>query len=306
MKSEATKPIVVGVDGTESSHGALRYATAEARERKCGLRLVHVGPRYEVLTSVLPYVPEQVGAAGPKFLDEARRHVIGLSPGLEVETDLRAGSRVAELVDAGASGQLLVLGRESHPSATSGLFGATTSAVAARTTVPAMVIPSSWQQRPGPVVVGLQGPEHAEKLLEPAFDYAAAHVAGVDVVHALDIRRPCSSRQANAEHANRWLPAGVDMVERTISAWRIRYPTVPVTVRVVYARPSRALLSTAKEASLIMLLRQPASGLLGSHLGKTSRSVIAAARCPVQILPSAYVHQPPLDREVERSGAPLR
>lgn len=308
MKSEDTKPIVVGVDGTESSHGALRYAVDEAHKRQCGLRLVHVGPRYEVLTSVLPYVPQQVEAAGLTFLGEARHHVIRLSPDLEVDTDLRDGSRVSELVDAAAGGQLLVLGRESHTSAMSGMFGATTAAVVARTTAPATVVPSAWQQRPepGPVVAGLRGPEHAEELLEPAFDYAAAHATGVDVVHAWEMPVPYSHRFEGGDHANKWLPAGIEMVERTITAWRRRYPKVPVTVRVVYAQPSLALLSSAKEASLIVLLRQPASRLLGSHLGKTSRSVIAAAPCPVQILPSSYDEQPVFDLELERSGEPLR
>lgn len=308
MNDEDTKPVVVGVDGTERSDGAVRYAVDQARERECALRLVHVGPSYEVLTSALPYVPHEVEAAGLTILNEARGHALGLSPGLDVDTDLRDGSRIAELIDAAAGGQLLVLGRESHPGAVGGLFGATTAAVAARTKVAATVIPSQWQHdlEPGPVVAGLRGPERAEELLEATFDYATGHSVGVDVVHAWEIPDPYLHHVQDGDHANRWLPEGIEMVERTIAAWRRRYPQVPVTVRVVYAQPSSALLASAKGASLMVLLRQPESTLLGAHLGKTSRSVIATAPCPVQILPSPHHAQPLLDVELERSGALLR
>ncbi|MGB3184637.1 MAG: universal stress protein [Ornithinimicrobium sp.] len=309
METEDTNRIVVGVDGTEGSDGALRYAVEQARERECGLRLVHVGPRYEVMTSVLPYIPQQVEAAGLAILDEARQHVVGLSSGLEVETDLRDGARISELVDAATTGELLVLGRKSHTGVVTGLFGATTAAVVAGTTVPVAVVPDTWHRSadPGPVVVGLRGTEHAEGLLEAAFEHAVQHSVGVDVAHAWQIPIPYAHRLETDDHANKWLPAGVEMVEQTLTPWRNRYPEVPVTVRVVYAQPSLALLTSAKAASLLVLQQRPGPKLRGPHLGKTSRSVIAAAPCPVLILPtSADEHHPKLDLELERAGTLLR
>lgn len=308
MISEDVLPVVVGVDGTTGSNGALRYAVRQARERGCGLLLVHVAPRYEVMTSVLPYVPQRVEATGQTILHEARLHALRLFPGLVVDTDLRNGHRISELLDAAAGGQLIVLGRESHTGAVSGLFGATTAAVVARTTVPATVVSDTWHHAPslGPVVVGLRGPEHAGELLQAAFAFATAHSVGIDVVHAWEIPDPYTHRLPGDDHANKWLPAGIDMVERTLAAWRSRYPHVPVTVRVVYAEPGRSLMAAAKGASVMVLIRQPGSDLLGAHLGTTSRSVLAAAPCPIHVLPSPQEEQPLLDLELERSGALLR
>lgn len=96
------------------------------------------------------------------------------------------------------------------------------------------------------------------------------------------------------------------MVERALAAWRSRYPHVPVTVRVVYAEPGRSLMAAAKGASVMILIRQPGSEVLGAHLGITSRSVIAAAPCPIHVLPGPQEQQPLLELELERSGALLQ
>lgn len=305
MNNENAKPVVIGVDGTEGSTGALRYAAQQASERDCGLLLVHVSPRYEVITSALPYVPHPVEATGRTILNEARLRALHLYPGLVIDADLRNGHRIAQLINAAAGGQVIVLGRESHTGAVTGLFGATTAAVVARTTVPATVVPETWQHAPdlGPVVVGLRGPEHANELLQTAFLYAAAHSVGVDVVHAWEIPAHYTHRLPDNEHANKWLPAGIDMVEQALAAWRSRYPQVPVSVRVVYADPGRSLMVAAKGASLMTLIRQPESESLGAHLGTTSRLVIAAAPCPIHVLPSPQEQLPLDELELERSGA---
>lgn len=308
MITEDVLPVVVGVGGTTGSNGALRYAAQQAGERECGLLLVHVTPTYAGMTSALPYVPHEVEATGREILYEARLHALRLIPGLVVDTDLRNGRRIPELLDAAAGGQLLVLGRESQTGAVSGLSGATTAAVVARTTVPTTVVSDRWHHAPalGPVVVGLRGPTHADALLQAAFHYAVAHSVGIDVVHAWEIPDPYTHRLPSNDHANRWLPAGIDMVERALTAWRSRYPQVPVTVRVVYAEPGRSLMVAAKRASVMILIRQPGPEVLGAHLGITSRSVIAAAPCPIHVLPGPQEQQPLLELELERSGALLQ
>ncbi|MGB3829915.1 MAG: universal stress protein [Ornithinimicrobium sp.] len=308
MHTNDARSVVVGIDGTGGSDGALRYGVEQARAQGCGLTLVHVGPRYDAdVTPILPYVPQQVDGAGLAILAEAEDLVNQLAPQVKCATDLRHGSRISALLEAAAGGRSLVLGREVDRGAQRLLFGATTAAVVARACVPTAVITGTWQaaRTPRRVVVGLRTAEHCDELFAAAFGQASAQAAGLEVVHAWKIPDPYIASVHDRYHANKWVTAGTEMVERVLTSWRDRYPDVPVTVRVVHAEPARALLAAAEGAEMLVLLRRPVPELWGAHLGKTARAVIGAAPCPVHVLPCPPRENAVLDLDRGRSSALL-
>ncbi len=308
MVNDKTTGVVVAVDGTTGSDGALRYGVEQARARGCEVRLVHVGPRYEATSSILPYIPHEVDGTGLAILAEAEQRAGQLSARVRVTTELHVGSRIPKLLDASQYGQLLVIGRETRTGSQRFLFGATTAAVVARSTVPTCVIPAHWTADPNPgrVVVGLRAAEHTDELLQAAFGAATAHAANIEVVHAWKMPDPYIDSIEYRDHANTWMAAGAEIIERALSPWRTRYPDVPVAVRVLHEQPARALLTAAEGATLLLLLRRPTPKLLGPHLGSTARTVIGAAPCPVNVLPHPQHQQESIDLELERSGALLR
>lgn len=294
MDATATS-VVVGVDGTEGSLGALRYAAQQAQRRGCSLVVVHVGLRYDPTYSVFPQVPHHIDVAGRAILDQATGEVAGWAPEVEVTTMLRKGSRIAELVDSAVLGGLIVLGRESHRGLERFVFGATTAAVVARTSVPASVVPGDWEPSPptGPVVVGLRTSAHSETLFEAAFEFAAAGGVGVEAIHAWKAPDPYIDRLDERSRGRELVEAGTEFLEGEVAPWRDRYPGVPVTVRAVHEWPSEVIVSAGETASLIVLLRQPAPRVLGAHLGSTARSIISAARCPVHVMPAPRADSEP-------------
>lgn len=308
MAKAGAGDVVVAVDGTTGSRGALRYAVDQAVGRGCGLSLVHVLPRPSAQALALPYVPRQFDAAGAAILTEAAAQVAKLAPDLQTSTDLRNGSRISELLDAATPGQLLVMGRETYTGLDRLVFGATTAAVVARSEVPTAVVPSDWESLPDEkrVVLGLRTAEDSEVLFETAFEYAVAHGATVEVVHAWAIPDPYIDRIETRDNLGGWVKAGTEMVEQALQPWRTRYPDVPVSVRILHDQPIHALLETAKGAAVVFLLRRAAPRFLGSHLGKTARSVIGEAAAPIHVLPHPSSQQEPLDLELERSGTLLR
>lgn len=308
MDINRTAGVVVAIDGTTGSDGALRYGVEQARSRGCEVRLVHVGPLYEAPTSILPYIPHLIDVAAVAILTEAEAKAVQLCDQVKVTTELRNGSRIRDLLDASKDAQLLVLGRETQTGTERLLFGATTAAVVARSVAPTCVIPSGWTAypEPGRVVVGLRAAEHTDELFASAFEAATTYAANIEVVHAWKMPDPYIDSIESHDHASTWMAAGTDMIERALSPWRDRYPDVTVDVRVVHSDPARALLAAAEDATLLLLLRRPTPKLLGPHLGSTARRVIAAAPCPVDVLPHPQGRQESIDLALERSGALLR
>lgn len=308
MDINRTTGVVVAIDGTSGSNGALHYGVEQARARGCEVRLVHVGPLHEAPTSILPYIPHLTDDAAVAILTEAETKAVQFFDQVKVTTELRNGSRIRDLLDASKDAQLLVLGRETHTGMERLLFGATTAAVVARSIVSTFVIPAHWttDPTPGRVVVGLRTADHTDELFATAFEAATSHAATIEVVHAWKMPDPYIDSIESHDHAEAWMAAGTDMIERALSPWRDRYPDVTVNVRVVHADPARALLAAAEGATLLLLLRRPTPKFLGAHLGATARRVIAAAPCPVDVLPHPQGRQESVDLALEEFGAILR
>lgn len=308
MVKQNTDSVVVGIDGTNGSAGALRYAVHQARHRRCGLSLVHVGPRYEVTSPVIPYVPTQVDEAGLALLKAAQDEVAMLDPDLAVTTELKSGSRISALTHVADRGEMLVLGRETRTGLERLVFGATTAAVAARSAVPITVVPHDWRPgpTPGQVVVGLRTAEHSAELFEAAFAHAVATGASLEVVHAWDLPDAYSNLIEARTHDREWVEAGTRFIEHELDGWRDLHPDLRVTVRVVHDRPSRAILAAAAEAELVVLVRRSVPRHFGAHLGSTARAVLRAAVCPVLIVPPQPSEAESFNLEIERSGEMLR
>lgn len=308
MRQHMTAPVVLGVDGTNGSLGALRYAVQQAHAHRCQLKVVHVGLRYDPTFSVMPHSPRDVDVAGRAILAHAEGTVSQINPEVEVMTSLRHGPRFAELIDCASTARLLVLGHETQRGFDRLVFGATTAAVAARATAPTAIVPSDWKPSPatGPVVVGLGSSAHSEVLFEAAFGIAAVEEVGVEVIHAWRAPDAYIDRLYWRSHASELVTTGTELVEKEIAQWRTRYPHVPVSVRILHEWPSRALVSAGQAATVMVLLRQPAHPLLGAHLGSTARAVIGAATCVVYVVPFDPTSQSTVGLELERSGAVLR
>ncbi|MDO5711035.1 MAG: universal stress protein, partial [Micrococcales bacterium] len=148
--------------------------------------------------------------------------------------------------------------------------------------------------------------EHSAELLEAGFDHAAATGASLEVVHAWDLPDAYANLVEARTRDPEWLDAGTRFIEHELDGWRERHPDVPVTVRVVYDRPSRAISAAGAEAELVVLVRRPMPAYFGAHLGSTARAVLRGAACPVLIVPPHPREKGSADPEIERAGELLR
>jgi nucleotide-binding universal stress UspA family protein len=137
--------IVVGVDGSECSRSALRFALEEARVRKAKLRIVvawHVP-----LTAYgagwappPPHLAEDAETAAKEVLDEALEEATTAAKGVEIETLVREGQPANVLVEEAAKAEMLVVGSRGHGGFHDLLLGSTSQQCAHHARCPVTIV----------------------------------------------------------------------------------------------------------------------------------------------------------------------
>ncbi len=113
-RPRAEGPVVVGVDGSETSAAAVRFAAAEAEARGCELIALHTwtGPVSTGPGDMLPlvYDPSAVAADEQVLLAEAVAAVAGDHPDVPIRQEVVHGPARRILTDRSRHAQLMVVG----------------------------------------------------------------------------------------------------------------------------------------------------------------------------------------------------
>jgi nucleotide-binding universal stress UspA family protein len=284
--------IAVGVDGSEGSRAAIRWAAREADRLGLGLFLVHAYRGYHAMGSfymaAYPLTPVDDRLLPQNVLDEAVREAEKLLPRDRIDTSaLRADAR-SGLLQAAASARMLVLGDETHPALSRLVTGSVVAPVAAHSPVPVVAVPANWQDAPshGRVVVGIKGGDSSSSLLRHAFQLAAAHRAKLTLVHAWEFLALYDDAIATHTDLPEWEQRASAEVTALLEDVAPDFPGVETDVRLVHGQPARVLVDVSSEADLLVITRRPHLLPYG-HLGGTGRAVLRETRCPTVVLPPA-------------------
>ena len=300
MSAPDSHAVVVAVDGRPGSAGALRYAVREAVRVGATLHLVHVWPGYSSQAPVTAVAELQ--ADGHAVLDRSMEAAHRIATGLQITTELVAGPRVGAILAASRGGRLLVVGRSPHHRVEAP-FGGTPAALATRAQAPVVVVPSSWAdgETPGRIVVAMKSRTHATELLSHAFAIAQERQAEVVVVTAWELYDPTMDREEATAHAAEWEAEGLGVLEKLVEEWRLKYPAVPVGLRVVHGRAASVLERVSADADLLLLARRLHFVPPYGRLGGTAHRVLRTSHCPVEVVPAGVVADLPA---TSASGSP--
>lgn len=137
--------IVVGVDGSEHSKAALRWAVQEAALRGAGVRAVHAWQVYPALypgTHITATDFDEVRAQAGSFVEDFVAEVVPEHEGVEIEAVAVQGESVAPaLVDAAADAELLVVGSRGLGGFRGLLLGSVSQQCVHHATCPVVVLP---------------------------------------------------------------------------------------------------------------------------------------------------------------------
>lgn len=142
--------IVVGVDGSDHSKAALRWAVKEAALRGARVRAVHAWQVYPALhpgTTITARDFDEVRAQAGTFVEDFVKEVVPEQNGVEIEAAAVQGESVAPaLIDEAAGAELLVVGSRGLGGFRGLLLGSVSQQCVHHARCPVVVLPRSVTQ----------------------------------------------------------------------------------------------------------------------------------------------------------------
>ncbi|MEU8633048.1 universal stress protein [Amycolatopsis sp. NPDC048633] len=273
MAEQAKAAVIVGVDTSEESLRAVRWAAHEAARRGTDLRLLHAcvvdpGDGSE-------FLPDHV----TRRMRHAEKIARTAAPGLEVTTDVRLGLAVDLLLADSVTAPLIVLGSHGLGGLRGALAGSVALRVAAAAKCPVVVFRGHADPR-GPVVVGVDSAPVSEEALNFAAGEAASRGVPLVVAHAGRRRAP----SIEPSFADQQAEDRRDLEELVAGRSR-KHPELEITTLVVEDRePARALMGVTPGAQLIVVGSRGRGPVAGALLGSTGNDLLAHATCPVAVV----------------------
>ncbi|GAA4756849.1 universal stress protein [Actinomycetospora chibensis] len=291
--SQPPAGVVVGVDGSPATHGAVAWAAREAARRQVPLDLVQVLPPSERSHDEMRSPSGRAHA----LLEQARHAAHAVAPDLPVRLAVVDGVVGPALVATAAQARLLVLGARPSGGVADAGVGRTVARAMGHAACPVVVVPARWE--PGvdeaAVIVGVDGSTEAEGAV--AFGADVAQRTGSSLTAVTVAAR---SGGETDEDVRRHLAEGV---AGTAGA----HPDVPLREVVRRGQVAEKLLAEARDGAALLVVGSRGRGAVsGVLLGSTSQRVVHAASCPVAVLsPQAAVSwaHPEQSQHAERSEA---
>ncbi len=139
----------------------------------------------------------------------------------------------------------------------------------------------------GPIVVGHDGSEFADKALRWAMELAHRAHMPVTVVRAWTMRtapQPKTKEFGYVPPASDFADAVRERLEDSTREILAAYPDVVVTLQVERGQPAHVVIEAAQGASLLIVGPRGLGGFKGLVLGSVSEHAVETASCPVVVV----------------------
>ncbi len=289
----ATK-IIVGIDGSDSSFEALRWAAYEARRRDVGIRVIacYTAPTYGGLDGAvypssvdIDVLKEEAEADVRKAMDA----VAAIDPRIAVDGTTLLSSAVVGIAESAMAGDEIVVGATGRTGLLNGIIGSVAAGLTHRAHVPVIVVPLGRTSRdPGAVkriVVGVDGSPESLSALAWAYDEALASSAKLTVVHAWEYPYDVSGSSLR-EIRKPMEMAAIKELRTSLETLgpRLTDGSVHIRPKLCEDAPTAALMTEARTADLIVVGSRGRGGLRSLLLGSVSRTMLHRALCPVAVV----------------------
>ncbi|MFF3763941.1 universal stress protein [Streptomyces sp. NPDC001922] len=285
-------PLVVGVDGSDSSLEAVDWAVDEAERHGLQLRLVHgsLWERYEGTRPSLATDRPAERILAEHIAASAAERAQRRNPDVKVSSDVLAADPTTALLREGHEAFALVTGSRGRGMLGETLLGSVSLTVAARAVCPVIIVRGEDPARRDglPVVLGVG--ERSVTSAAVRFAVAEAEVRNCPLHVVRAWRTPAHEA---VEHL---LPTGdapaptpeqratdqMDAALRGVGPVR----DGAVVRRITAEGPAHKVLADASaEASLLVIGAPRSHGHVGLQLGRVAHALLHHAACPVAVVP---------------------
>lgn len=285
-------PMVVGVDGSDSSLEAVDWAVDEASRHGRPLRIVHASlwERYEGgRPSFSTDRPAEEIMAEHIIASCAERARLR-NPEVKVSGEVLPDDAVSALLREGNEACALITGSRGRSELAGLLLGSVGLTVAARAECPVIVVRGSEQNRRGAfgrVVVGVGDSAKGSGAVPFALREAEARGCALEAVRAWrcpaheHVDHPLLADDAARVQEER---ASADLTDALREAVR-DHPRVEVHRKPVEGPAHKVLVETSAGADLIVVGVPRRHGHFGLQLGRVAHTLLHHSECPVAVVP---------------------
>jgi len=272
--------VIVGLDGSDDSRLALRWALQEGQVSG---RPVHVVHCHQSLGAA----GEEIAARSRRLLDEGLE-LCRNYPNVPVTTEAiesHGSSTAATLLAASEKADIVVVGCRGHRSPKGLLWGSVSEHLSRHATCPVVTVRPPNDKDAHRVVLGLTVPEPTDGALEFAFEYASSRGVGLTAINIWHERG--ASGTSVVSPAEQYVALEADRrvaeLDDVLESWRARFPDVLVTTETMSGHATSVLRYASEHAALLVVGRREKSGI-GLLLGSISQSMLHHADCPVAVV----------------------
>jgi nucleotide-binding universal stress UspA family protein len=276
--------ITVGVDGSEPSLVAVRWAAREAALLGAELCVCCVAAGDELGHPMLWTSPQLVRRDATDVAREAVEKATDDPANVRASVTVVVGDVVAELSTAAAGSDLLVVGCRGLGAFSGLLLGSVSERLARRPPCPVVVVRGDVSAWDGPVLVGIDdAPETASavEFAAAAADRRQVPLVALTAVPPVWSAPPAAFPLESASTGDGVMTTLRELQDGCLEPVLARHPSVAVEHRTRFGGAARSLIEASSGSGLVVV-GAGHSGLLGSVGGH----VIRHAACPVAVVPA--------------------
>lgn len=292
--ADSKKKIIVGVDGSNESLEAARWAARRAQEANTPLEVIcaYALPSYTAASMDSGFAAiddESIKDSAQLVVDNTIAELKSLP--IEISGRVIPGDPTGILVELSSQAELMVVGTRGGGGFADRLLGATSSALPAYSACPVAVIPKAPKDSSflpvQKIVIGIDGSKRSRSSLRVAIREAEIWDAQLTAVEAVPM--------ASAVGALSWLPAAVDRDSilkdvrkelKEICAQESAGSEIKIRAHALDGNAAALLTEFSTAVDLVVVGTRGRGGFAGVLMGSTSQSVLAHAACPVLVVPT--------------------
>ncbi|OPX09522.1 universal stress protein UspA [Gordonia sp. i37] len=285
--------ILVGVDGSEASTDAVKWAGAAAHLEGHELKLVGV---YDASTSdyapglIIPQdVIDAIRQDATDAVHAAADVAKAVAPDLTIHASIVDGDAARVLLELGKDEAAIVLGTRGLGSIKGLFLGSVSTTVAAHSRGRVVVVCGPSEPN-APVVVGIDDTPVSDTAIKEAFRQASLRNTKLIAVHTwtpLDADA-LHGYGIDPDEVERMSQDAVAALAERLAGYSQEFPDVEVVREVLPEEPGKAVLSAAEKynAGLVVVGSRGRGGFKGLLLGSTSQKILHQAHLPVMVVRS--------------------
>lgn len=280
-----TSGILVGVDGSEYSDAAVRWAVREAAMRDEALTVMTVAEHQDSNTydtdaihqtrSAQRNEGDRILAAAQQVVDE----VLGDRTLQQLRMEFVFAHPLSTLIDMSKDMRMVVVGCRGRGALERLPLGSVSGGLVRHAHCPVAVIHEGHAETDvhAPILLGVDGSPASELATAIAFDEASFRRAPLIAMHAW------ADRLSSGAHLNWTIDErrGGEVLSERLAGWQETYPDVHVKPTLIRDDASRWLVNHSDSAQLIVVGSHGRGGFAGMMLGSVSANVVQAAQVPV-------------------------